>query len=274
MVENERADELIKTALRFDTPPDYDHDPLSYAKKMIRNESLVKCQDRYNSENTEEATRWFFLNAEAFCIVRSSKLTPTKLQILTGHPEIASYLLESYSASKPKETVVSCTVPPLKRTRSGKPSSHYPRQMSREKRRIIRIKNKTIMLFSWEEEHPYLRFALSYVCCGHLWRTRTGEVVDRLECIKASEIDEVVVHEDRATYSLRQEAELKTRAYKEKSKSQRHVLGVLGRATKRFPGKKPARSKYIRNGEEETKSTNRARKGDIHSPAPVPIKQL
>ncbi|GBP68163.1 Retrovirus-related Pol polyprotein from type-1 retrotransposable element R1 3 [Eumeta japonica] len=90
---NERADELAKSAaLHSDMPPDYDKVPLSYVKKRIRDESVLKWQDRYQSSSTTEVTRRFLPNVkEAFRAVRSSILTPTEVQVLTELGRIASY---------------------------------------------------------------------------------------------------------------------------------------------------------------------------------------
>ncbi|GBP90707.1 hypothetical protein EVAR_67016_1 [Eumeta japonica] len=47
----------------------------------------------YFDEFSLEVTRRFLLNAEvALCAVRSSRLTPTHVQVQTGHGGIATYL--------------------------------------------------------------------------------------------------------------------------------------------------------------------------------------
>lgn len=91
---NERADELAKTAaLQSTDAPDYDKVPLSYVKRTIREETVRKWQDRYNSSSTGSTTKVFFPDVDrAYRVVRGTKLTPLQVQILTGHGGIAEYL--------------------------------------------------------------------------------------------------------------------------------------------------------------------------------------
>ncbi|GBP87157.1 hypothetical protein EVAR_62626_1 [Eumeta japonica] len=83
-----------------------------------------------------------------------------------------------------------------------------------KKCRIARTKNKTLMLFSWEEKTLFFQACTLLSSLGDLGSEgaitphtisvdemsvsfETGEVVDRLGCIKAFEVHEVVVYEDR-----------------------------------------------------------------------------
>ncbi|GBP00476.1 hypothetical protein EVAR_1009_1 [Eumeta japonica] len=80
------------------------------------------------------------------------------------------------------------------------------------KYRIVRTKNKIILLFTWGEKSPFfqacsLLSTLGDAGSGEVISSRTisvdaasfeiGEVVDRLGCIKESEVYEVVVYKDR-----------------------------------------------------------------------------
>lgn len=91
---NERADELAKSAaLRSVTKADYEKIPLSYVKRKIREESVRKWQDRYDTSTTGSVTKTFFPDVnEAFRIVRTMKLTQIQVQALTGHGGMAEYL--------------------------------------------------------------------------------------------------------------------------------------------------------------------------------------
>ncbi|CAG9123686.1 unnamed protein product [Plutella xylostella] len=90
---NERADELAKTAALHSTSHDYDKVPLSYVRKKIREESVRKWQDRYATSSTGAVTRKFLPDVnQAYRITRTSKLTPTHVQMLTGHGGIGEYL--------------------------------------------------------------------------------------------------------------------------------------------------------------------------------------
>lgn len=91
---NERADELAKTAASLDKPsPDYAEVPLSYVRKRIREETVAKWQDRYNSSTTGSVTRTFLPHVDkAYRTVRGTRLTPLQIQILTGHGGFGEYL--------------------------------------------------------------------------------------------------------------------------------------------------------------------------------------
>lgn len=91
---NERADELAKSASAIVSPqPDYTSVPLSYVKKKIREESVQKWQDRYDSTLTGSVTKVFFPDvATSYGIIRKSKPSPTHVQMMTGHGGFGEYL--------------------------------------------------------------------------------------------------------------------------------------------------------------------------------------
>ena len=91
---NERADELAKAAAASPKPtPDYVEVPLSYVRRRIREESVQKWQDRYDTSTTGTVTKTFLPNVDkAFRIVRGTRLTPLQIQILTGHGGFGEYL--------------------------------------------------------------------------------------------------------------------------------------------------------------------------------------
>lgn len=90
---NERADELAKLAALTGTHRDYEEIPLSYVKRKIREESVRKWQDRYETSDTGRVTQTFFPDiANAYRTTRVTKLTPFQVQALTGHGGIAEYL--------------------------------------------------------------------------------------------------------------------------------------------------------------------------------------
>ncbi|GBP94907.1 hypothetical protein EVAR_69548_1 [Eumeta japonica] len=196
--------------------------PLSYIKKKIRDESVLKWQDRYQLSSTGEVTRRFFTNVEkAFRVVRSSRLTPTQARLLL------SYLKGTVSG----EAIILRTV----------------------------IVGTVSVLFE------------------------IGEVVNQLGCIKASEVHEVVVYEDRGEnlkYLLQCDP-TDAVAHKEKFKSQgriRAFLGALGKAVKSLPG---AKSLQRASASEEKRkkpkvlidpktAPTRDQKQKVDSSAPVP----
>ncbi|GBP15069.1 hypothetical protein EVAR_6710_1 [Eumeta japonica] len=84
-----------------------------------------------------------------------------------------------------------------------------------KKCKVVRIKNKTILLFSWEEKTLFSQACSLLSFLGDLGsegaitpRTisvdamsvsfNTGKIVDRLEYVKATEVHEVVTYEDRS----------------------------------------------------------------------------
>ncbi|GBP90061.1 Glutamate receptor ionotropic, kainate 2 [Eumeta japonica] len=121
--------------------------------------------------------------------------------------------------------------------------------------RIVRIKNKMILLFSWEQKTPFYQACSLLSTLGgadsgltitsHIISVEamavsfeTGEVVDRLRCIKAFTAHEVVV------YKTAELEKSKQRAQKEQYKSQgriRTLLEALRRAAKSMSGVKSLR---------------------------------
>lgn len=101
---NERADELAKTAaLQTTSAPDYSDVPPSYVKRKIREETVRKWQDRYNSSSTGSVTKTFFPNVDnAYRVVRKTKLTPLHVQLLTGHGGLSEYLHRFKLKSSPR----------------------------------------------------------------------------------------------------------------------------------------------------------------------------
>ncbi|XP_046976642.1 uncharacterized protein LOC124542800 [Vanessa cardui] len=91
---NERADQLAKEGvLKIKTTPDYAEIPLSYVRNKIREESIARWQDRYNSASQGAVTRTFLPNIrQAYSLVRGTKLNQTHIQILTEHGGFGEYL--------------------------------------------------------------------------------------------------------------------------------------------------------------------------------------
>ena len=91
---NERADILAKeAALHKKTAPDYDRYPKSYAKRIIRADSVRTWQARCDASGTGEVTRLFFPSVEeAHRIIRGMTLNFFQVQALTGHGGFAEYL--------------------------------------------------------------------------------------------------------------------------------------------------------------------------------------
>ncbi|GBP53429.1 hypothetical protein EVAR_17504_1 [Eumeta japonica] len=122
----------------------------------------------------------------------------------------------------------------------------------------------------------------------------TGEVVDRLGCIKASEVHEVVVYEDRGSERIQQrtskdkKAELedsKQRAHKQNSESNKRIRAFLGALI--IPAKSLPGAKYMQEAStsqvkrkkptvpiDPKTAPTRAQKGEVDSLAPVPIRRL
>jgi ribonuclease HI len=88
---NERADELAKTAAAKSAHPDYAEIPVSYIKRKIREETVLKWQDRYSSSSTGSVTKMFLPDAD-YKVVRGTKLTPALVQMMTGHGGFGEYL--------------------------------------------------------------------------------------------------------------------------------------------------------------------------------------
>ncbi|XP_075990359.1 uncharacterized protein LOC142986010 [Anticarsia gemmatalis] len=94
---NERADELAKLGAlsknQHTQPVDYDKVPLSFARRKIREESVRKWQDRYNSSTTGATTKRFLPEVNtAYRFNRETPITPIHVQAFTGHGGIAEYL--------------------------------------------------------------------------------------------------------------------------------------------------------------------------------------
>ncbi|KAL0822118.1 hypothetical protein ABMA28_005482 [Loxostege sticticalis] len=91
---NERADELAKeAALALKKKPDYDKCPVSFAKKSLRNRSIIKWNERYKVGETASITKIFFPDAGgAYRLVRKIRPTGLLTQILTGHGGFSQYL--------------------------------------------------------------------------------------------------------------------------------------------------------------------------------------
>ncbi|XP_052750082.1 uncharacterized protein LOC128200503 [Galleria mellonella] len=91
---NERADDLAKTAaLKKKIKPVYDRFPLTYAKKLLREKSLDKCQKLYTESNTAAITKMFLPDIrKAYKIVKEIDIDNTITHLLTGHGGNRSYL--------------------------------------------------------------------------------------------------------------------------------------------------------------------------------------
>ncbi|KAL0812196.1 hypothetical protein ABMA28_009571 [Loxostege sticticalis] len=91
---NERADQLAKEGAEREAEVlDYAEVPLSYVKRKIREESLLKWQDRYDSSVTGSTTKAFLPDVRmAYKLVREARLTPLQVQIMTGHGGFGEYL--------------------------------------------------------------------------------------------------------------------------------------------------------------------------------------
>ncbi|KOB67904.1 Non-LTR retrotransposon CATS [Operophtera brumata] len=91
---NERADLLAKTAaLKKKTLPDYSMVPISYVRGCIREETIQKWQARYDASTTGSVTKVFLPCVRAAKkIINDGDITPTHIQILTGHGGFAAYL--------------------------------------------------------------------------------------------------------------------------------------------------------------------------------------
>ena len=90
---NERADELAKNAALSANPHSYVKTSLAYIKTKIREESILRWQDRYTTSSTGATTKEFLPDViAAFRITRTVKWSHILVQILTGHGGFASYL--------------------------------------------------------------------------------------------------------------------------------------------------------------------------------------
>ncbi|XP_047993599.1 uncharacterized protein LOC125232032 [Leguminivora glycinivorella] len=84
---NERADELAKNAaLRDKRAPQFDSFPLSFAKRTIRDDTLVRWQRLYSTTEAGSGTRLFFEDVKrAKRILSQMDADNIRSQILTGH---------------------------------------------------------------------------------------------------------------------------------------------------------------------------------------------
>ncbi|KAL0811463.1 hypothetical protein ABMA28_009863 [Loxostege sticticalis] len=91
---NERADELAKeAALALKRKPDYDKCPVSFAKKSLRNRSIIKWNERYKLGETASITKMFFPDAGgAYRLIRKIRPAGLLTQVLTGHGGFSQYL--------------------------------------------------------------------------------------------------------------------------------------------------------------------------------------
>lgn len=91
---NERADELAKmAALRSKVAPVYDYFPLSMAKRVIREATIKKWQDRYTESQTGKVTKMFFPDVKsAYKILKEIERDNLTSQMLTGHGGFKAYL--------------------------------------------------------------------------------------------------------------------------------------------------------------------------------------
>lgn len=91
---NERADELAKqAALRDRRQPFYDKYPLSYAKRLVRSDSINDWQKVYDTSQAGSTTKLFFKNVTlAYQTLRKISLDNFYAQIFTGHGGFNSYL--------------------------------------------------------------------------------------------------------------------------------------------------------------------------------------
>ncbi|XP_050563633.1 uncharacterized protein LOC126913011 [Spodoptera frugiperda] len=90
---NERADELAKEAALKKETADYTKVPISYVRGKIRERTILKWQARYETSSTGSVTKVFFPDVrEAKRILGDTVLTPTHVQVLTGHGGFSAYL--------------------------------------------------------------------------------------------------------------------------------------------------------------------------------------
>ncbi|XP_052744231.1 uncharacterized protein LOC128199301 [Bicyclus anynana] len=91
---NERADELAReAALGLKRKPDYDRCPVSFVKRLLREESLDEWDRRYKSEETAGTTKAFLPDVRfAHKVVKNIDLNAVLTQVLTGHGGFAEYL--------------------------------------------------------------------------------------------------------------------------------------------------------------------------------------
>ncbi|XP_045505008.1 uncharacterized protein LOC123701548 [Colias croceus] len=91
---NERADELAKeAALGLRRKPDYDLCPVSFVKRILRQDTISEWDRRYDVGGTAGVTKLFFPSAAAaYKVVGKIDITHHTTQVLTGHGGFAFYL--------------------------------------------------------------------------------------------------------------------------------------------------------------------------------------
>ncbi|XP_045491150.1 uncharacterized protein LOC123691016 [Colias croceus] len=91
---NEWADELAKeAALGLRRKPDYDLCPVSFVKRILRQDTISEWDRRYDVGGTAGVTKLFFPSAAAaYKVVRKIDITHHTTQVLTGHGGFAFYL--------------------------------------------------------------------------------------------------------------------------------------------------------------------------------------
>ena len=90
---NERADELAKLASKLKKKPDYEACPISFAKRLLRQNSISEWNRRYQSGETAAGTKLFFPDAtSAYRTIGRIKVDSTLTQVLTGHGGFSQYL--------------------------------------------------------------------------------------------------------------------------------------------------------------------------------------
>ncbi|XP_069357542.1 uncharacterized protein [Maniola hyperantus] len=94
VVGNERADFLAREAVtKLKTRPAYDSCPISYIKRSIREDTVMKWSERYREGVTASVTKTFLPSVEkAHKILKKIKLTPLLVQIFSGHGGFSEYL--------------------------------------------------------------------------------------------------------------------------------------------------------------------------------------
>ena len=90
---NEQADSAAKEAASLHRAKVYTSFPLSYAKRLIRQETMNTWQEEYSSSETGSTTRMFFPTLESIRKFRAESETTFELtQFLTGHGFHKQYL--------------------------------------------------------------------------------------------------------------------------------------------------------------------------------------
>ncbi|XP_045453723.1 uncharacterized protein LOC123663025 [Melitaea cinxia] len=100
---NERADELAKeAATKLKGRHAYDLFPLSHAKRILRDATILEWQARYEEAAAGGTTRMFFPDVrKAHRIIKKIKMDNCLAQLLTGHGGFRSYLHKRKICSTP-----------------------------------------------------------------------------------------------------------------------------------------------------------------------------